>query len=59
MAKLVFLTIHTEEEFVDACRAEGALGYVTKSRMKTDLIPAIDGSLSGRPFVSALTQPRH
>src|SRR5580704_13366477 len=29
-AKLVFLTIHSEEEFVNACVAEGALGYVLK-----------------------------
>lgn len=58
-AKVVFLTIHTEEEFVDACLAEGALGYVTKSHMKTDLIPAIHASLAGRSFVSSLTQPKH
>src|SRR5262249_23657232 len=28
-AKLVFLTVHSRSEFVDACFAEGALGYVT------------------------------
>src|SRR5580692_11410363 len=53
-AKFVFLTIHIEHEFVDACVAEGALGYVVKSHMKTDLIPAIRAALLGRTFVSPL-----
>ena len=53
-AKFVFLTIHIEHEFVDACVAEGALGYVVKSHMKTDLIPAIRAALVGRTFVSPL-----
>jgi DNA-binding NarL/FixJ family response regulator len=51
-AKLVFLTIHASQEFADACLAEGALGYVVKAHMKTDLIPAINAALSGRSFVS-------
>ena len=53
-AKFVFLTIHVEHEFVDACVAEGALGYVLKSHMKTDLIPAIQDALLGRTFISPL-----
>jgi DNA-binding NarL/FixJ family response regulator len=32
--------------------AEGALGYVLKSRMKTQLIPAIEAALEGRSYVS-------
>ena len=55
-ASIVFLTIHESPEFVEACLAEGALGFVAKSHMKTDLIPAINVALSGRPFVSS---PRH
>jgi DNA-binding NarL/FixJ family response regulator len=51
-AKFVFLTIHADNEFMDACRAEGALGYVIKTRMKTDLIPAIHAALAGQTFVS-------
>lgn len=53
VAKIVFLTIYSENEFVNACMAEGALGYVVKAHMKTDLIPAIHAALSGRPFISA------
>jgi len=51
-AKLVFLTIHADSEFVDACLAEGAKGYVVKAHMKTDLIPAINAALAGRSFIS-------
>ena len=55
-ATIVFLTIHEGPELVEACLAEGALGFVLKSHMKTDLIPAINVALSGRRFVSS---PRH
>jgi DNA-binding NarL/FixJ family response regulator len=51
-AKVVFLTIHSDDDFVNACFAEGALGYVVKAHMKSDLIPAINAALSGRPFIS-------
>jgi DNA-binding NarL/FixJ family response regulator len=51
-AKVVFLTIHAEEGFLKACMAEGALGYVLKSRMKTQLIPAIEAALEGKSYVS-------
>jgi DNA-binding NarL/FixJ family response regulator len=54
-AKFVFLTIHSEEEFVKACLEEGAQGYVWKSRMKGHLIPAIHAVLDGLPYVSPLT----
>ena len=53
-ARFVFLTIHNEREFVHACAAQGALGYVVKSHMKTDLIPAINAALLDRTFISPL-----
>jgi len=51
-SKIVFLTVHPEPEFLDACFAEGALGYVTKWRLRTDLVPAINEALFGRRFIS-------
>jgi len=55
-AKIVFLTVHPEQQFIEACMAEGALGYVLKSHMKAHLIPAIQAALVGQsyicPFVS-------
>jgi DNA-binding NarL/FixJ family response regulator len=50
--KVVFLTVHAEEGFLKACMAEGGLGYVLKSRMKTQLIPAIEAALEGKSYVS-------
>ncbi len=50
--KLVFLTVHEEPEYVRACFAEGGLAYVKKSRLGTDLIPAIQEVLLGRTFIS-------
>ena len=57
-ARLVFLTVHPQSEFVNACFAEGGLGYVTKSRMGMDLIPAINEALSGHYFISP-SAPRY
>ena len=51
-ARLVFLTVHEQASFVNACFDEGALGYVTKSRLRTDLIPAIRDAISGHHFIS-------
>ena len=51
-AKLIFLTVHERVEFVRACLAEGALGYVVKSRLAVDLLPAIREALAGRRFIS-------
>ena len=52
-ATMVFLTIHESPEFVEACLAEGALGFVLKTQMKADLIPAINSALAGQCFVSS------
>jgi len=50
--KIVFLTVNTEDEFIEECFREGANGYVVKSHMKTDLVAAIRAALSGEHFVS-------
>lgn len=49
---IVFLSIHEEPEFVLAARQAGALGYVSKVRLASDLIPAVRAALDGRRFVS-------
>ena len=51
-ARFVFLTIHSEDEFLQACLEEGAAGYVVKSHMQADLIPAIHSAMAGTIFVS-------
>ena len=50
-AKIVFLTIHEDHDFVAAALSAGASGYVTKARLATDLIPAIREALLGHTFV--------
>ena len=50
--RFVFLTVHVENEFIKACQHSGALGYVVKRRMRSDLVPAINEALCGRPFLS-------
>lgn len=54
-ARLVFLTIHSEEEFIKACMEEGAAGYVLKSRMKANLLPAVKAAFDGQGFVFPAT----
>ena len=50
--KIVFLTVYEDSEFVTSAFAAGACGYVFKSRIATDLIPAIDKARMGDMFVS-------
>jgi DNA-binding NarL/FixJ family response regulator len=51
LARIVFLTVHSEEQFMRACMAEGALGYVLKSHMRAHLIPAIRAALAGQTYI--------
>jgi DNA-binding NarL/FixJ family response regulator len=51
-AALVFLTVHDDEEFVQAAKAVGGIGYVVKPRLTSDLMIAVREALAGRPFVS-------
>lgn len=50
--KVVFLTVHADSDFVSAAMSAGALGYVHKPYLSTDLIPAIRQALAGATFVS-------
>jgi len=51
---IVFLTVHEDEEYVRAAMEAGGLGYVLKSHLASDLVPAIREALAGRTFVSQL-----
>jgi DNA-binding NarL/FixJ family response regulator len=53
--RVVFLTMHGDDEFVVAGINGGAHGYVLKSRIHLDLISAIDHVLAGRLFLPSLT----
>ena len=52
-AKVLFLTIHEDPDFLKAALKTGASGYVLKRRMASDLRPAIRDVLAGKTFVSS------
>jgi DNA-binding NarL/FixJ family response regulator len=51
-AVIVFLTVHSDPDYVRAAVAAGALGYVVKSRLASDLLPGLREAMAGRSFVS-------
>lgn len=51
-AKIVFLTVHDDPDFVDEALKAGALGYVVKATMASDLLQAMHAALGGRQFIS-------
>ncbi len=51
-ARIVFLTVHRDPDYLRAALGAGALGYVVKSRLASDLVPALREVLAGRLVVS-------
>ena len=51
-ARIIFLTVHDEPELLQAALNTGADGYVIKSRMASDLRPAVREAMFGRRFIS-------
>ena len=52
IAKVIFLTAHTAGAFLEAALETGALGYVLKPRIASDLFLAIREAMAGRQFIS-------
>lgn len=52
-AKIVFLTIHDDSDYLRESLSVGAMGYVIKDKLITDLSQAVHEALAGRRFVSA------
>ncbi len=50
--RIVFLTVHEDPDFAREALATGALGFVVKPRLVTDLPVAIKEVLAGQSFVS-------
>ena len=55
--RVIFLTVHDDPDIAHVCFDAGALGFVVKSRLASDLIPAIQLALADHIFVSP-TLPR-
>jgi DNA-binding NarL/FixJ family response regulator len=56
-AKIIFLTVHEDIDFVSAAFDIGASGYVFKSRVTEDLTKAIDIVFTGGRFASIAQPP--
>jgi DNA-binding NarL/FixJ family response regulator len=44
-SRIVFLSVHSDNDFVSRCLSTGALGYVAKSKIESELVPAIRRAL--------------
>jgi DNA-binding NarL/FixJ family response regulator len=51
-ARVVFVTMHSDREFVDRALELGTVGFVVKDRLFADLVPAIRAVEAGQTFVS-------
>ena len=51
-SRFIFFTVHTDADFVRRCLLTGAFGYVVKSRIASELVPAIREALAGNIFIS-------
>lgn len=58
-AKIIFLTVHEDRDYVSAAIGAGGSAYVVKSRLNSDLVSAIDAALANRLFVSANLMYEH
>jgi DNA-binding NarL/FixJ family response regulator len=54
-ARVVFLTLHDGDEYVEAALRSGGKGYVLKARMEADLQSALWHALAGRSFLPSLS----
>lgn len=55
--KVIFLTVCDDSDFVESAISAGALGYVLKSRLMTDLVPAIHAVLQNCVYISPCLAP--
>jgi DNA-binding NarL/FixJ family response regulator len=52
-SKIIFLSQESSVEVVQAALSVGAQGYVVKTRVRSDLLAAVEAVLEGRRFVSS------
>lgn len=52
-SKVIICSVETDAEIVNAALELGVMGYVFKSRIQTDLVPAVRRVAVGQPFVSS------
>jgi DNA-binding NarL/FixJ family response regulator len=52
-AKVVFLSVESSSEMVQEALSSGAMGYVYKLQLASELLPAVEAVLRGKQFVSS------
>lgn len=52
LAKILFLSVESDPDVIKVALGLGALGYIHKSRIERDLLPAIHAAVAGEPFVT-------
>lgn len=55
--KIVFLTVHEDSDYIHAAFAAGADGYVVKSHLAGDLVPALHAVLADRKYGAPVHEP--
>ena len=55
-ARIVFLSVHNDADYVRSTMAAGALGYVVKMRLSSDLPAALHAAFAGERFISPLPE---
>ena len=51
-AEIVYLSVHQDPDYLRSALATGAMGYVVKDRLASDLVPALRAACAGIRFVS-------
>jgi DNA-binding NarL/FixJ family response regulator len=51
-SSVVFLTVHADQDYLQSALSAGAVGYVVKDRVATDLVPALRAAAAGRRYIS-------
>ena len=52
-SRVLICSVETDPEIVDAALQAGALGYVFKARLETDLLSAVKSVAEGQKYVSS------
>jgi DNA-binding NarL/FixJ family response regulator len=51
-AKIVFFTVHADPDYAREAFRLGAMGFVVKMRLVSDLVPALKAAMAGQRFLS-------
>lgn len=54
-SRVVFVTMHQDADYISHAFETGASGYVFKSHLSCDLLPALEAVMAARTFVSLQT----